>query len=83
MLKLRFDRYISLLIVDCLMFTCSEAIPVDMMGKNPLCMNQYLNLLCSCRIPQPIRDEVFVAPKGISKHVLVAYKNEVILHRFY
>ena len=43
-------------------------------------MNQYLRLLCSCRIPQPVRDDVFIAPKGTSKHVVVAYKNEVILH---
>lgn len=50
-----------------------------MMGKSPLCMAQYLKLLCSCRIPQPIRDEVFVAPKGTAKHVLVAHKNEVII----
>ena len=41
-------------------------------------MVQYLKLLCSCRIPQPIRDEVFVAPKGTAKHVLVAHKNQVI-----
>lgn len=58
---------------------CSESVPVDMMGKAPLCMVQYLKLLGTCRIPQPARDEVFVAPKGTSKHVIVAYKNEVIL----
>ena len=63
-----------------LILNCREAIPVDMMGKNPLCMNQYFKLLCSCRIPQPFRDDVFIAPKGTSKHVVVAYKNEVILH---
>ena len=40
-------------------------------------MNQYLKLLCSCRVPQPVRDYVFVAPKEMSKHVVVAYKNEV------
>lgn len=56
-----------------------EAFPVDTMGKSPLCMAQYLKLLCSCRIPQPIRDEVFVAPKGTAKHVLVAHKNQVII----
>lgn len=50
-----------------------------MMGKNPLCMSQYLKLLGSCRIPQPVRDHVVVAPKGMSKHVIVAYKNEVSL----
>ena len=55
-----------------------ETFPVDTMGKSPLCMAQYLKLLCSCRIPQPIRDEVFVAPKGTAKHVLVAHKNQVI-----
>ena len=54
-----------------------EAFPVDTMGKSPLCMAQYLKLLCSCRIPQPVRDEVFVAPKGTAKHVLVAHKNQV------
>lgn len=52
-----------------------------MMGKAPLCMVQYLKLLGTCRIPQPARDEVFVAPKGTSKHVIVAYKNEVILYK--
>ncbi|KAK2553260.1 Carnitine O-acetyltransferase, partial [Acropora cervicornis] len=54
----------------------NEAIPVEMMGKNPLCMIQYLKLLGSCRIPQPVRDHVVVAPKGMSKHVIVAYKKE-------
>lgn len=53
-----------------------ESFPVDTMGKSPLCMVQYLKLLCSCRIPQPTRDEVFVAPKGTAKHVLVAHKNQ-------
>ena len=50
------------------------------MGKSPLCMAQYLKLLGTCRIPQPVRDYVFVAPKGTSKHVAVAYKNEVNNH---
>lgn len=43
-------------------------------------MNQYLKLLCSCQILQPVRNDVFIAPKGTSEHVVVAYKNEVILH---
>ncbi|XP_068735255.1 carnitine O-acetyltransferase-like isoform X1 [Montipora capricornis] len=60
-----------------------ETIPVDMMGKSPLCMNQYLKLLCSCRVPQPVRDYVFVAPKGMSKHVVVAYKNEFYILNVY
>ncbi|XP_015765594.1 PREDICTED: carnitine O-acetyltransferase-like isoform X2 [Acropora digitifera] len=61
----------------------SEAIPVDMMGKNPLCMIQYLKLLGSCRIPQPVRDHVVVAPKGMSKHVIVAYKKEFYVLNVY
>lgn len=65
--------------IDFIDKTFRENFPVDMMGKSPLCMAQYLKLLCSCRIPQPIRDEVFVAPKGTAKHVLVAHKNEVII----
>lgn len=61
----------------------TEAIPVDMMGKSPLCMMQYLKLLCSCRIPLPVRDEVVVAPKGTVKHVLVAHNNEFYVLNVY
>lgn len=77
--KVDYLKYAARVISSVLQFKSlidSESIPVDMMGKSPLCMAQYLKLLGTCRIPQPVRDYVFVAPKGTSKHVAVAYKNE-------
>ena len=55
----------------------SESLPPDMMGKSPLCMAQYFKLLCSNRIPHPVRDEQYIAPRGESKHIVVAHKNQV------
>ncbi|MFT7817561.1 carnitine O-acetyltransferase-like [Arapaima gigas] len=36
----------------------SETIPVEYLGGSPLCMNQYYQVLSSCRIPGPQRDSV-------------------------
>ncbi|KAK1155524.1 carnitine O-acetyltransferase-like [Acipenser oxyrinchus oxyrinchus] len=36
----------------------NEALPVEYLGGKPLCMNQYYQILSSCRIPGPKRDSV-------------------------
>ncbi|XP_031746356.1 carnitine O-acetyltransferase isoform X1 [Xenopus tropicalis] len=36
----------------------SETLPVEYLGGKPLCMNQYYQMLSSCRIPGPKRDTV-------------------------
>ncbi|RXM92382.1 Carnitine O-acetyltransferase [Acipenser ruthenus] len=35
-----------------------ETLPVEFLGGKPLCMNQYYQILSSCRIPGPKRDSV-------------------------
>ncbi|ETE64020.1 Carnitine O-acetyltransferase, partial [Ophiophagus hannah] len=37
----------------------NETLPVEYLGGKPLCMNQYYQILSSCRIPGPKRDSVF------------------------
>ncbi|KAK6470920.1 carnitine O-acetyltransferase-like [Huso huso] len=36
----------------------NETLPVEFLGGKPLCMNQYYQILSSCRIPGPKRDSV-------------------------
>ncbi|XP_066569268.1 carnitine O-acetyltransferase isoform X1 [Amia ocellicauda] len=36
----------------------NETLPVEYLGGKPLCMNQYYQILSSCRIPDPKRDSV-------------------------
>uniref|UniRef100_A0ACB8F174 Uncharacterized protein n=1 Tax=Sphaerodactylus townsendi TaxID=933632 RepID=A0ACB8F174_9SAUR len=42
----------------------NETLPVESLGGKPLCMNQYYQLLSSCRIPGPKRDSVVNYAKG-------------------
>ncbi|KAG9477707.1 hypothetical protein GDO78_012952 [Eleutherodactylus coqui] len=36
----------------------NETLPVEYLGGKPLCMNQYYQILSSCRVPGPKRDSV-------------------------
>ncbi|XP_007443869.2 carnitine O-acetyltransferase, partial [Python bivittatus] len=42
----------------------NETLPVEYLGGKPLCMNQYYQILSSCRIPGPKRDSVVNYAKG-------------------
>uniref|UniRef100_A0A8C4KJW1 Carnitine O-acetyltransferase n=1 Tax=Dromaius novaehollandiae TaxID=8790 RepID=A0A8C4KJW1_DRONO len=54
---------------------CSETLPVEYMGGKPLCMNQYYQILSSCRIPGPKRDSIVNYAKGKkqSRHITVVH----------
>ncbi|XP_077986310.1 carnitine O-acetyltransferase-like isoform X2 [Glandiceps talaboti] len=55
-----------------------ENIPIDMMGGQPLCMDQYYKILSSCRIPGPKRDSIVVYPgnkRDAPKHIIVMHNN--------
>uniref|UniRef100_A0A8C7E6C4 Carnitine O-acetyltransferase n=1 Tax=Naja naja TaxID=35670 RepID=A0A8C7E6C4_NAJNA len=45
-------------------FVIDETLPVEYLGGKPLCMNQYYQILSSCRIPGPKRDSVVNYAKG-------------------
>lgn len=57
----------------------SETLPVEYMGGKPLCMNQYYQILSSCRIPGPKRDSIVNYAKGKkqSRHITVVHNFQV------
>lgn len=57
----------------------SETLPVEYMGGKPLCMNQYYQILSSCRIPGPKRDSIVNYAKGTkqSRHITVVHNFQV------
>lgn len=72
-------RYSARIISSALKFrelVDSESLPVDTMGRQPLDMLQYPKLFCSTRIPHSQRDYSYIAPKGESRHIVVAHKNQ-------
>ncbi|KAM4634516.1 carnitine O-acetyltransferase [Polymixia lowei] len=50
----------------------NETLPVEYLGGNPLCMNQYYQVLSSCRIPGLKRDSVVNHAKS-SRHITVVH----------
>lgn len=58
---------------------CSETLPVEYLGGKPLCMNQYYEVLSSCRIPGLKRDAVVNHAKSSRppKHITVVHNLQV------
>uniref|UniRef100_A0A673BLJ5 Carnitine O-acetyltransferase n=1 Tax=Sphaeramia orbicularis TaxID=375764 RepID=A0A673BLJ5_9TELE len=56
----------------------SETLPVEYLGGNPLCMNQYYQVLSSCRIPGLKRDSVVNHAKSSipPKHITVVHNSQ-------
>jgi len=57
----------------------SETLPVEYMGGKPLCMNQYYEVLSSCRIPGLKRDSIVNHAKSSPppKHITVVHNFQV------
>lgn len=57
----------------------SETLPVEHLGGKPLCMNQYYEVLSSCRIPGLKRDSVVNHAKSSKppKHITVVHNFQV------
>ncbi|PIO05345.1 hypothetical protein AB205_0218260 [Aquarana catesbeiana] len=53
----------------------SQTLPVEYLGGKPLCMNQYYQILSSCRIPGPKRDSVvnYSQAKKPPTHITVVH----------
>lgn len=58
---------------------CSETLPVEYLGGKPLCMNQYYQILSSCRVPGPKQDTVisFSKTKKPPMHITVVHNYQV------
>lgn len=57
----------------------SESLPVEFLGGKPLCMNQYYQILSSCRVPGPKQDSVvnFLKTKKPPMHITVVHNYQV------
>lgn len=57
----------------------SETLPVEHLGGRPLCMNQYYEVLSSCRIPGLRKDSVVNHAKSCSppKHITIIHNCQV------
>lgn len=57
----------------------SETLPVEYLGGKPLCMNQYYEVLSSCRIPGLNKDSVVNHAKSSRppKHISVIHNFQV------
>ncbi|XP_059213271.1 carnitine O-acetyltransferase [Centropristis striata] len=56
--QIRFAAKLIAGVLDFKTMIDNEAIPVEYLGGKPLCMNQYYEVLSSCRIPGRTRDSV-------------------------
>lgn len=55
-----------------------QTLPVEHLGKNPLCMMQYYQILSACRVPGTKHDDWFCFPPdkpNAPSHITVVYKN--------
>uniref|UniRef100_A0A8C3Q9Q2 Carnitine O-acetyltransferase n=1 Tax=Geospiza parvula TaxID=87175 RepID=A0A8C3Q9Q2_GEOPR len=73
--QLRFAAKLIEGILDFKAMIDNETLPVEYMGGKPLCMNQYYQILSSCRIPGPKRDSIVNYAKGKkqSRHITVVH----------
>ncbi|NXG34738.1 CACP acetyltransferase, partial [Dromaius novaehollandiae] len=73
--QLRFAAKLIEGVLDFKTMIDNETLPVEYMGGKPLCMNQYYQILSSCRIPGPKRDSIVNYAKGKkqSRHITVVH----------
>ncbi|XP_072228709.1 carnitine O-acetyltransferase [Leuresthes tenuis] len=73
--QIRFAARLTAGVLDFKTMIDNETLPVEYMGGKPLCMNQYYEVLSSCRIPGLKRDSIVNHAKSSPppKHITVAH----------
>ncbi|XP_055455671.1 carnitine O-acetyltransferase [Psammomys obesus] len=73
--QLRFAAKLIEGVLDFKSMIDNEALPVEFLGGNPLCMNQYYQILSSCRVPGLKQDSVvnFLKTKKPPMHITVVH----------
>nr|XP_046230900.1 carnitine O-acetyltransferase [Scatophagus argus] len=76
--QIRFAAKLIAGVLDFKTMIDNETLPVEYLGGKPLCMNQYYEVLSSCRIPGLKRDSVMNYAKSSRppKHIIVVYNFE-------
>ena len=75
-----FELFCQIFIIELIFyFFCRDAMPLEMMGKVPLDMSQYLKIFATCRIPGLTKDSVrsCMTEPDPPKHILVMRNNHV------
>ncbi|KAG8512746.1 Carnitine O-acetyltransferase [Galemys pyrenaicus] len=77
--QLRFAAKLIEGVLDFKAMVDNETLPVEYLGGKPLCMNQYYQILCSCRVPGPKQDSVvnFSKVKKPPLHITVVHNFQV------
>lgn len=73
--QLRFAAKLIEGVLDFKSMIDNESLPVEFLGGKPLCMNQYYQILSSCRVPGPKQDSVvnFLKTKKPPMHITVVH----------
>lgn len=73
--QLRFAAKLIEGVLDFKSMIDNETLPVEFLGGQPLCMNQYYQILSSCRVPGPKQDSVvnFLKSKRPPTHITVVH----------
>ncbi|KAF5922121.1 hypothetical protein HPG69_017899 [Diceros bicornis minor] len=73
--QLRFAAKLIEGVLDFKAMIDNETLPVEYLGGKPLCMNQYYQILSSCRLPGPKQDSVtnFSKTKKPPMHITVVH----------
>ncbi|XP_037002215.2 carnitine O-acetyltransferase isoform X1 [Artibeus jamaicensis] len=73
--QLRFAAKVIEGVLDFKAMVDNETLPVEYLGGKPLCMNQYYQILSSCRVPGPKQDSVlnFSKTKKPPMHITVVH----------
>ncbi|KAK7813612.1 hypothetical protein U0070_000662 [Myodes glareolus] len=73
--QLRFAAKLIEGVLDFKSMIDNETLPAEFLGGKPLCMNQYYQILSSCRVPGPKQDSVvnFLKTKKPPMHITVVH----------
>ncbi|PNI68962.1 CRAT isoform 7 [Pan troglodytes] len=79
--QLRFAAKLIEGVLDFKVMIDNETLPVEYLGGKPLCMNQYYQILSSCRVPGPKQDTVsnFSKTKKPPTHITVVHNYQIFV----
>ncbi|XP_068191401.1 carnitine O-acetyltransferase [Antennarius striatus] len=79
--QLRFASKLIAAVLDFKIMTDNEALPVEYLGGKPLCMNQFYEVLSSCRVPGLTSDSVVNHAKSSRppKHITVVHNHQFFM----
>lgn len=83
--QIRFAAKLIAGVLDFKTMIDNETLPVEFMGEKPLCMNQYYQVLSSCRIPGLKRDSIVNHARSSPspKHVTVVHNCQFFVLEVY